>query len=138
MLLLRFWCKEHQHIASFQFGGFFNVCEFSAGIRKLPHDLIAKLRMAHLTAAKTNGYLYLIPFAYKPLGVSQLGIKIMGINVERKTDFLDLHHALIFSSFFFPLGLFKTELAVIDDLAHRRLCLGRNFYQIQIAGIGLF
>lgn len=102
MLLLRFWCKEHQHIASFQFGGFFNVCEFSAGIRKLPHDLIAKLRMAHLTAAKTNGYLYLIPFAYKPLGVSQLGIKIMGIDIEGKPDFLNIDNMLILSGFLFP------------------------------------
>ena len=106
MLLLRFWCREHQHIASFQFGGFFNVCEFSAGIRKLPHDLIAKPGWP-ISRPRNEWIPYLIPFAYKPLGVSQLGIKIMGIDIEGKPDFLNIDNMLILSGFLFPLGLFK-------------------------------
>ena len=130
--------QEHKHISSLKLRRLFNVGELCAGLCKPVHGIIAMLGMPHLTAAEPNGDLHLVAFFQKALCVTQLCIKIVGINVERQTDFLDFHHALVLSGFLFPLGLLETELAVIDDLAHRRLCLGRDLHQIQIAGIGFF
>ena len=64
--------------------------------------------------------------------VVELGVKIMGVDVEREANLLDLNDMLILSGFLFSLCLLKAIFAVVHDLADRRLRLRSNLYQIKI------
>ena len=60
------------------------------------------------------------------------GIEIIGIDIQRKTNLLDLNDLLVFFRFLLPLCPFKTILAVIHNAANRRNSLRGNFYQVEI------
>ena len=61
-----------------------------------------------------------------------LRLKIVGVDIQGKADLLNLNDTLVSSRFLFALGLFKAELAIVDDFAHRRVCLGSDLHQVQI------
>ena len=65
-----------------------------------------------------------------------LCVEIVGIDIKRKLDFLYVGNLLLFLGFLFSLVTLETELAVVDDLAYRRICLRRNKYEIEISVIG--
>lgn len=88
--------------------------------------------MSHFSSAEANGNLYLVAVAEEFNGVSQLCVKIVGINVKGKPYFLDLDYFLIFLCFFFTLCLFKTIFAVIHNAANMGSGSGRNLYKIKI------
>ena len=96
------------------------------------------LRVAHFAAAEPDGDFYLVAVLQKALGVTHFCVKIVGVDVERQTNLLDFHNALILTGFLLTLCLLETELAVVDDFANRRLRRRCNFYQVQVTGIGLF
>ena len=83
--------------------------------------------MAHFPSAEADGNLDLVAVLQKALCVTQLGVEVVGIDVERQTDFLDFDDALVLAGFLFPFGLLETELAVIDNLANRGLGLRGEF-----------
>ena len=64
-------------------------------------------------------------------GLGHLGIEVVGVNIERKAGLLDLDHFLVLLGFLLLLLLFKAVFAVVQQLAHRGLGLGRNLDQIQ-------
>ena len=65
-----------------------------------------------------------------------LGVKVVGINIERKTNLLNIYNPLIFFGLFLSFGLLESELAIVDNISHRRLCLRRNLYKVKITGGG--
>lgn len=56
----------------------------------------------------------------------ELGVKIAHVDTGGHAHFLDLDDMLVLSGFLFALALFKAELAVVHELAHRRLGLRRD------------
>ena len=131
-LLCGFNYKEHQHAASLKFGLFFHIAYISQGFGKTFHNAGAQMGMGHFATAETNGNLYLIASLQELAGVVGLGIKIVGVNVQGKTNFLNVNDLLIFFGFLFTLGLFEAVLAVIQNLADRRGGLRSNLNKVKI------
>lgn len=124
--------QEHDHLAAVQLGGTFDIRLFGASVGKTLHDIIAVLGMSHLTSSKTDGNLDLIAVRQELLRVLELGVKVMSIDIQGELNLLDLDGMLIFSRLFFTLRLFKAILAVVHDLADRRLCLGSDLDEVEI------
>ena len=64
--------------------------------------------------------------------IIELSVKVMGIDVERKTNLFDFNGMLILSGFFFSFCLLKAIFSVVHDLADRRIALGSNLDEIEI------
>ena len=130
MLLIgggRLRVHKHDHTAALQLGGLFHIAYIGTGLCKALHDTVPQLGMRHLTAAEADGHLDAVAGRKELLGLVHLGIKIVGINVQGKPGLLHLYGLLVLPGFLFALGLLETELAVVDDLAHRRHSLRRNY-----------
>ena len=65
-------------------------------------------------------------------GLVDLGVEVVGVDVQRQADLLDLHDLLVLLGFLFPLLHFEAVLAVVQDLAHRRFGLGCHLDQVQV------
>ena len=61
----------------------------------------------------------------------QLGVEVVGVNVEREAGLFDFDHLLVLLGFLLLLLLFKAVLAVIQHLAHRRDSLRGDLDQIK-------
>ena len=92
--------------------------------------------MTHFTAAETYGNLDLVASGDEFFRVVKLGFKIVCVDVKRKTNFLGFDNVLIFSGFLFALRLLKAVFSVIHNFAHRRICAGCDFYEIEISLLG--
>ena len=124
--------QEHDHLAAVQFSGTFDIRLFGASVGKTLHDIIAVLGMSHLTSSKTDGNLDLIAVRQELFRVLELGVKVMSIDIQGELNLLDLDGMLVFSRLFFTLRLFKAILAVVHDLADRRLRLGSYLDEVEI------
>ena len=87
--------------------------------------------MRHLTAAEADRSLHLVTSGQELGGLVQLGVEVVGVNIERKAGLLDLDHFLVLLGFLLLLLLFKTVFAVVQHLAHRRHSLRCDLYQIE-------
>ena len=119
-------------MTSIQLGVLLNGGNFSALFAELLQQNFANGGMGHFTAAEADRHLDAVALLQELLGVLQLDVKVIGIDVGRHTDFLNLNHALILLGFFFLLQLFEAELAIIHDLADRGNRVGCDLDQIQI------
>ena len=59
------------------------------------------------------------------------GIEIIGIDIQRKTNLLDLNDLLVFFRFLFPLCLLEPIFAVIHNPANVRGGLRRDVYKVK-------
>ena len=66
--------------------------------------------MTHFASAEADGNLDLIAVLDKFESVVELGVKIMGVDVEREANLLDFNDMLIFSGFLFSLCLYPITL----------------------------
>lgn len=123
--------KNHNHVPSFQLCRLFNDAELGAGGSKTLHNLLSQFGMLNLTAAETQGNLYLISATEETARVVLLGLKIVLLNANTELNFLDGNDLLILPCVLFPFCLLKAVLAVIHNLTDGGICLGRNLYKIQ-------
>ena len=65
------------------------------------------------------------------LRVFELCVEITNVDARRHPNLFDLNHMLVLSGLFLPLALFKPELTVVHQLAHRRGSLRRDLNQVQ-------
>ena len=94
-------------------------------------QLSANVGVGHLAAAEPNRHLDAIAVLQELLGVLELDVEIVGVDAGGHADFLDLGDMLVLLGLFFLFGLFKAELSVVHDPAHRRGGVGRDLHQIQ-------
>lgn len=123
---------NNDHASSFKLRLLVDGADLGAAINKLLDNSGSKLRMSHFSSAETNGNLDLVSVAKELNSVAKLCVEIVGINVKRKSYFLDLDYLLIFLCFFFALRLFKAIFAVIHNAANMRGGGWRNLYKIKI------
>src|SRR5215211_2330856 len=88
-----------------------------------------KLLVRHFAATKLQLHTHFIPTVQKFLGVPDLGYIIVLVDVNTELDFLQFRTGGLF--IFRVFGNVVSELSEIDDLAHRRIRRGRDFYQIK-------
>ena len=92
--------------------------------------------MSHLTAAEPHRHLDAIAVLQELLCVLDLDVEIADVDAGGHADLLDLSYMLILLGFFLFFGLLEAELAIVDDLAHRRGGVGRDLHQIQSLIVG--
>jgi len=90
----------------------------------------------HFAPTKAQGDLYLVTVVQKLENVAHLNVIVVVIRVWTELNFFDFDDLLLLTclSFFFLSLVF--ELAVVHDLANRRVGIWRNFYQIEARFIG--
>ncbi len=135
LLLSAFRSQEHQHLSALKLCGLFNRCAVCTGLRRALHNNIAELGVSHFTASEADGNLDLVARRNELACVVNLCVKIVRIDVERKSDFFNLNGFLIFLCFFLFLRFFKSELAVVHNLADGRLCHGSNLIKVKISAL---
>ena len=93
--------------------------------------------MGHHTSAEPERNLDHIAFiVILPCG-ADLRVKVIGIDVGRKTDFFHFDDLLLLFRFFFSADHLILIFAVINDLAHRRLCGRCDLHQDMLCISGL-
>ena len=102
--------------------------------QELLHDLETEFGVGHFAAAEFQGDLDLHVFAEEIHGMLDFDAEIVRVNFRAELDFLDLVGVLVFPGFLFLLRLFVAELAVIDQAADGRRCIGRDFNQVHSLG----
>ena len=122
---------------SIQLGILIHIGDVLAHLAKPNQKRLSNFGMGHVPAAEPNRHLDTIAFLQELLRILDLDIKIIGVDARGHADFFDLRHMLVLLCLFFLFGLFKAELSVIHDLAHRWGCVGRNLHQIHAQIIGL-
>ena len=136
MLFGSLGAEEHGHMAAVQLGVLLHSGHFAALLTELLQQNFANGGMGHFTATEADSHLDTVAFLQELLCILQLDVEVVGVDIGRHTDFLDLHHFLVLLVFLFLLHLLEAELAVIHDLADRGSRVGRDLHQIQILFIG--
>ena len=126
---------EHQ-IDAFadQFGFGVGMAVWGQVLDELFHDLEPEFLVGHFPAAEPERDLYLHFLTQEIDGAARLDAEIVRVNGRAELDFLDLVGVLVFPGFLFLLRLFVAELAVIDQAADGRRCVGRDFNQVHSLG----
>ncbi len=132
MLLAGLRAHEHLHAAPFQLGGLIHHRYLGQYLGKPLFHLEAQVGMGHLAPAEPDGYLELVAGLYKLGRLADLGVEVVRVDVQRKPDLLDVDDLLILLGFLVFLLLFKAELAVVHQLAHRRGRLRCDLDQVQL------
>ena len=88
--------------------------------------------MCHFTAAEPDAHLELVTLLQEFGSLVHLGVEVVGVDIQGKADLLEFNHFLVLLGFLFLFLHLETVLAVIQDLAHRRLGLRRNLDQVKI------
>ena len=130
--------KKHCEAASLYLRGLVDRRAVLERIREIRKDVRALLHVGHLTSAETKRYLHAVALGEELSRSIDLGLEIVGIDVRGHTDLLDLHCVLLLLGVFLFSGLLVLVLAVIDDLAHRGLCAGRDLDQVELSFFGQF
>ena len=100
-------------------------------------DFPSQVLVGHFASAETKAGFYLVAFTQKPQYMVSFGHVIVLIHVDAELYFLQDDLFLVLFCRSFLLFLLVEELAVIHDAAHRRVCGGRDLYQIKILLTGL-
>ena len=119
-------------MTSIQFRSFVDVCDFGAIAAELDQKIMTDGGMSHFTAAETNRDLDAVSILQELQSALDLGIEVIGVDIGRHSDFLDLNDVLILLGFLFLLHLLEAELAVVHDLADGRDGVGSDLNQIQL------
>src|SRR5215210_2147088 len=92
--------------------------------------------MGKLPATKQDGHLDLVAVLEKLHGPFGLGVEVVVADFRPEPDLLDLDVLLILASLALFLGLFVLETAVIEQAADGGNDVGRDFYEIEVLGLG--
>ena len=129
-------CEEHEHVTAFKLGRRFDRSVLFQVLRKTLEHIESLLRMGHFAAAEHDGDLNACALLQETKDVTLLGLVIAHIDLGSELHFLDLDLGLVLTSLLGLHGLLVLELAVVHDLAHGRLGVGRDLHQVKVLVIG--
>ena len=92
--------------------------------------------MSHLAASEHDGDLDARALLEEAQDVTLLGLVIAHIDLGSELHFLDFDLGLVLTSLLGLHGLLVLELAVIHDLANRRIRVGSDLHQVKVLVIG--
>ena len=123
--------QHHHHLPAFEPWLGFHLGDGRGVLLDPLEQLGAELHMRHLAAPEAQGDLHLVALLEEPPDRAHLHLVVVDVDVRPHLDLLDLDGALLLARLG---GLFLRlifVLAVIQDLAHRRLGIGRDLDQIE-------
>ncbi len=137
-VLLRQWSDQHDHLAAFHLGEVFDLASLFGVFGDTFQQFAAQFLVRHFAAPETQGDLHLVAVFQKLEDVAHLDFVVVGVRVGTELDFLDLDDLLLLAGLGFLLLSLVLELAIVHDLANRRVGVWRNFHQIQPGFFGHF
>lgn len=118
--------QRHDYVAPLLLRCEFNSPQIADFLSKSPQQINTADRTRLFSSSQHDGDLHLVSSGEEARNVTLLHFKIVFVNLEAETDFLDLSGALVSASFT-CLDLFVVfELAVINELGYRRFGIGRH------------
>ncbi len=87
--------------------------------------------MGQLAAAEAQGDLHLVAFLEEAVHGLGLHVVVVAVDVGPELDLLDLDHLLTLARLGLLLLFLEPELAVVEDLADRRIGVRRDLDQVQ-------
>src|SRR5262249_26275416 len=93
--------------------------------------LLRLLGMGDLPTAETDREFYLMTCLEEPVRGARLGVEVVLVRLRTQLDLLDLDDALLALGLASLLLLVVLELAEIEDLADRRVCLWIHLDEIE-------
>lgn len=101
-------------------------------------NLTAQSLARHFASAEEDSGFYLIAFVEEPEHMVLFRLIVMFIHVDAEFHFLHRDDMLMFFCLALALLLLVHELSEVHDAANRRLCGGRDLYQIKVLFFGEF
>lgn len=126
--------QDHGHRATIHGRMLLDLSDFTKKIRDPLHDVATDVGVNDFPSTEHHSDLDLVAFTEEPLDSLNLDIEVMSVRFWAELDLFDLDRLLLLLGLVRPLLLIVLELAIVHDLADRRICVGRNLYQIE-AGI---
>ncbi len=97
----------------------------------LHRQLVPKLLVRHLTATELKLNAHLVSLSQEVFGMDDFDVVIVRIDPNTEFHFLHFATLLVLVSFLLVLLLDVLVFAVVDDLAHWRVCIRRDLHEIQ-------
>src|SRR6185295_10575091 len=127
---------HHDHLPSFHERLLlYRAVLFQVGLHPL-QQLHAELLVHHLASPESQRDLGLVAVRQELDEITQLDLIVALFRARSKFHFLDLDLLLLAPCRLSFLVLLEHELAVVHDSTDRRLCTGRNLYEIQTRALG--
>jgi hypothetical protein len=104
--------------------------------KEFVNDPKTDLCMGHFAPAEFEGDFHLHILAEKINRVLDFDAEIVWINLGAELDLFDLVRVLMLLGFFVSLSLLVAVFAEVDEAAHWRVRIGRNFDQVHAGGAG--
>ena len=134
-LLLR--RQHHDHLPAFQLRQLLHQRRpASRSLRTRSSSRYAELLVRHLAAAEAQRHLRLVAFLEEPDQLAQLDLVVALVGAGPELDFLDLDLLLLELRLVRLLLLAVPELAVVHQLADRRLRERRDLHQVHVRFLG--
>ena len=123
--------QHHGHALAFQGGHAFRASVLFQLHSKPKQLLLPLLRKLDGAAAEEDGGFHLGPFLQELLRMLELELEVVLVRVGPEADFLDDNLRSVCLHLLGLLALLVQVLLVVQNLAHRRVCFGADFHQVQ-------
>ena len=129
--------QDHDHLTPLHLRHLLDLGQRIRFLTDAVEHLHAEMLVHHLTAAKTQRHLDLVSLFQETAHRLHLHVVIVLLDVGAKLDLLDVDRLLLLARFALLFLRFVFHLAVVEDLADRRIDVSRDLDKIQ-ACVGCF
>src|SRR5579872_95156 len=123
--------QDHDHLAAFHARLVFDLGHRIEVGPDLLQQLHAEFGMAHFAAAEAQGDLHLVALLEVAVHGAGFDVVVVRVDVGAQPDLLDLDQLLPLARGALLLLLFELVLAVVEDLADRRVGVRRHLDQVE-------
>ncbi len=134
LLLVR--AEHHDHVAAVLLRRGLDEAQLRDVLGQLLQQPEAQLGAVLLATAEHDRDLDLVPGAQEPHDVTLLGLVVVRVDLRTKLHLLDDHVRLVPTGLASLLGVLVLELAVVHELADRRLALRGDLDEVEVRLLG--
>ena len=123
--------NNHYHPLPFQPRHLLWLSVFKQRLREFQQLLFSLLLVQDAAAFEEHIDSHLVSLLEEPLGVVQFELEVVVVNLRAQSYFLHHHLGRVCLALLLLLLQFVKEFLILDNLAHRRVCCGRNHHKVQ-------
>jgi len=129
---------NHGHASPDHLGSHFHGAGFLYILDDIVEYVVSELGMGHLSSSESYGDFDFVAFLQKLPGLSFLDLEVVSLDIRVESNLLDPDRVLMFPRYLFLLRLLVPVLAEVHYSADRRICVGRDFHEIEVFFVGQF